>query len=141
MNDIVNECSVDIDAYFRETILEKYDILEWSQQNKFKFPNIFQLVKKYLCIPATSCPSERVFSKAGEIVCKKRSKLSQKHVNQLIFLNHNLRNFNEINFIFQIYNFISIFNCVLFLFHILFNKILKILNKINDHYYLTLFYF
>ncbi len=53
-----------------ETIVEKHDILEWRQQNKFKFPNIYQLVKKYLCIPATSCPSGRVFSKSGEILVK-----------------------------------------------------------------------
>ncbi len=96
-NDIVNECSVQIDAYFRETSVEKHDILEWWQQNKFKqkqykFTNIYQLVKKYLCIPATSCPSERVFSDGKLETGIKRSKLSQKHVNQLLFLNHNLRN-------------------------------------------------
>jgi hypothetical protein len=36
LNDIVNKCSVEIDAYFRETIVEKNDFLEWWQQNKFK---------------------------------------------------------------------------------------------------------
>ena len=37
---------------------------------------------KYLCIPATSVP----FSKAEEIMSKKRNRKSVKHVNNLIFL-------------------------------------------------------
>ena len=97
-NDIVNQCSVEIDSYFREAVLEtksgdskNENILKWWQQNKFRFPNLYKLVKKYLCIPATSCSSERIFSKAGEILSKKRSRLSPKRVNQLIFLNHNLK--------------------------------------------------
>ncbi len=48
---------------------------------------MFELSCKYLYIPATSCASERVFSKAGEKMNAKRSKLRPKHVNNLIFLN------------------------------------------------------
>jgi hypothetical protein len=89
-NSLSNVCSVEIDSYFREAVTETIDSIKWWQQNKFKYPNLYRLVKRYVCIPATSCPSERIFSKAGEIICKKRSRLSPKHVNQLVFLNHNL---------------------------------------------------
>lgn len=47
------------------------------------------VVKQYACIPATSVPSEQVFSKAGDLVRKKRSALSHKHVDLLLFLNKN----------------------------------------------------
>jgi hypothetical protein len=40
---------------------------------------------KYLCVPSTSVPSERIFSKAGEILSKKRNRISVKHLNNLIF--------------------------------------------------------
>ncbi len=50
---------------------------------------MYELSLKYLCIPATSCASERVFSKAGEILSAKRSNLKPKNVNNLIFLNYN----------------------------------------------------
>ena len=36
--------------------------------------------------PATSVPAERIFSLAGFVVRKKRTKLLPKHVNQQIFL-------------------------------------------------------
>lgn len=72
-NDLADDCSREIDAYFKESVIKKDDILDWWRNNKLRFPNLFRLIKKYLCIPATGCPSERVFSKAGEIVCKKRS--------------------------------------------------------------------
>jgi len=45
---------------------------------------------KYACIPATSVPSERIFSKAGQIVSQRRNRLSPKNVDVLIFLNKNL---------------------------------------------------
>ncbi|ELT95740.1 hypothetical protein CAPTEDRAFT_140410 [Capitella teleta] len=53
------------------------------------FPRIALLAKKYLAIPATSAPSERVFSTAGNIVTPKRSRLNPEKVNMLVFLAHN----------------------------------------------------
>jgi hypothetical protein len=41
------------------------------------------------CIPATSVTSERVFSAAGEILSKKRSRLTPDHLDMLIFLFNN----------------------------------------------------
>lgn len=45
--------------------------------------------KKILCAPATSVPSERIFSKAGIVVSDRRSRLKAKNVNMLIFINQN----------------------------------------------------
>lgn len=44
---------------------------------------------KYLCIPATSTESERMFSKAGLIISDRRSCLKAKTVDMLLFINKN----------------------------------------------------
>jgi hypothetical protein len=44
-------------------------------------------VRKFLCIPATSVPSEQLFSKAGERISARRNRLDGKNVNMLLFLN------------------------------------------------------
>ena len=63
--------------------------LEWWRTQSHALPELSKLARKFLCIPATSVPSERVFSKAGEIVSKRRSAIKPKHVDMLIFLNKN----------------------------------------------------
>ncbi|XP_030765200.1 zinc finger BED domain-containing protein 1-like [Sitophilus oryzae] len=61
----------------------------WSA-NENLFPALFKMHKKYLCAPATSVPSERIFSKSGIITNSRRNRLSAKNLNQIIFLNTNL---------------------------------------------------
>ena len=47
------------------------------------------MAKKYLCIPATSVPSERVFATAGDIVTAQGYQLRSEHIDKLIFLKKN----------------------------------------------------
>lgn len=39
---------------------------------------------------ATSVPCERVFSRAGQVVTEKRSRLTTSKISQILFLNHNM---------------------------------------------------
>lgn len=63
--------------------------LQWWRDNEVKFPNLAQLARSYLAVPATSTPSERLFSAAGNIVSKKRASLTPDHVDMLTFLHFN----------------------------------------------------
>lgn len=63
--------------------------LVWWKANGYKYPLLSVVAIKYLCIPATSVPSEWVFSTAGDIVTAQRSALKSKHVDKLIFLKKN----------------------------------------------------
>ena len=63
--------------------------LQWWAGRSQVYPILGQLARKYLCVPATSVPSERVFSVAGNIVTDKRSRLHPSNVDMLIFLNMN----------------------------------------------------
>ena len=67
------------------------DPLVWWKQNCPHLPLMKELAKKYLCIPATSVPAERLFSKAGEVVSSKRSNIKPKNVDMLLFLSKNIR--------------------------------------------------
>jgi hypothetical protein len=61
-------------------------LLDWWRTNVSSFPNVWSLACKILCIPATSAPSERVFSVASNIIEKKRTRLKPKSANVLMLL-------------------------------------------------------
>ena len=63
--------------------------LEWWKTRQQKYPRLAKIAKKYLCIPATSANSERVFSTAGNIVNPKRASLLPENVDLLVFLYKN----------------------------------------------------
>ncbi|XP_051800523.1 E3 SUMO-protein ligase ZBED1-like [Acanthochromis polyacanthus] len=80
---VINE----VRLYFGEASLPKNeDPLEWWSANEGRFPTMSKLAKSFLCIPATSTPSERIFSAAGNICSQKRASLSSGHVEMLTFL-------------------------------------------------------
>jgi hypothetical protein len=55
-----------------------------------RYPQLVTLAVKYLGIPATSVSSERIFSKAGEIVNRRRASLKPSTVDMLVFLSKNM---------------------------------------------------
>ncbi|XP_023036741.1 zinc finger BED domain-containing protein 4-like [Drosophila willistoni] len=65
------------------------DPLDYWKINEIQFGQLAKCAKKILCIPGSSVESERVFSKAGEIVSQKRSRLKPKAVNMLLALKQN----------------------------------------------------
>lgn len=81
---------IEVNKYFEEELANrKEDPLVWWKARKHVYPRLFSLVKKRLCIQATSVPCERLFSKAGQIQNEKRSRMKSSKVSQILFLNHN----------------------------------------------------
>ncbi|XP_062872093.1 zinc finger BED domain-containing protein 4-like [Trichomycterus rosablanca] len=84
------DATIEVDRYLSEVNLprQEYPLMYWSK-HKYIYPHLYKLAQMFLCIPASSVPCERVFSKAGEIVSKKRNRLNPNTVKKLIFLNKN----------------------------------------------------
>ncbi len=83
---------LEIDRYKSETPCSfGGDPLNWWRDRVGSYPLLSAVAAKYLMIPATSVPSERVFSCAGNVVTKKRSALNPDNVNMLIFLDMNYK--------------------------------------------------
>lgn len=53
---------------------------------KVQFPKLYNVAFKYLTMVASSVPSERLFSKAAQVVTQQRSRLQTKRVNKILFL-------------------------------------------------------
>lgn len=85
--------SKEVRRYFNEPLVpRKDDLLEyWKTQGAALYPGIAKIALRYLSIPATEVPSERMFSTAGNTVTSHRERLKPGHVEQIVFLHDNLR--------------------------------------------------
>ena len=61
----------------------------WSTY-EYKFPYLSRFACIVLTSPATSCPSERVFSEAGSQIWTRRNRLSASSIEKIMFLVSNL---------------------------------------------------
>lgn len=67
----------EVSAYLREYVnTDDEDPISWWKQNSTKYPRLSVLARRYLAIPATSVPLEKIFSSAGLILTKLCSRLS-----------------------------------------------------------------
>lgn len=71
----------------------KDDVLEFWRRYEGAYPKLTQLACKHLLVPASSAPAERLFSKAGAILTKARSRILSKRLPELLFLNSLPTNF------------------------------------------------
>ena len=82
--------SDEVKVYFQERPIRRKDNpFCWWKGNSNRFSHLSILAKKFLAIPATSTPSERVFSVAGIVVDRKRCALTPEMVDALVFLHKN----------------------------------------------------
>lgn len=64
--------------------------LNWWKLNSSRFPLISIVARKVLSIPATSAPSERVFSSAGLTISRSRASIEPANASELIFLHETM---------------------------------------------------
>ena len=65
-----------------------FPFVYWKDKGR-QFPTLRSLARVYLSIPATSVPSERVFSLAGRVLTDRRSMLSGKRLEMLVVCKKN----------------------------------------------------
>ena len=78
----------DLPMYTDEDCRIPSNPLLWWKEHQAEFPQLSKLARRVLCIPATSAPSERIFSVAGLTVTKQRNRLTAENVALLVYL-HN----------------------------------------------------
>jgi hypothetical protein len=61
-------------------------VKDYMQNKAFDFPIITTIARDYLSIPATSAPSERAFSLAGNLISKKRGRIASRNVRYVLCL-------------------------------------------------------
>ena len=80
----------EIHQYFNQPCeLDCVNPLLYWKENQHNFPGLAKLAAKYLAVPASSSPVERVFSIAGKIFRPERCSLSDKTFEELMFIRSN----------------------------------------------------
>lgn len=83
-----SELTSEIKAYLQVNVVCD-DILLWWKNAKNSYPHLAQLARIVLAVPATSTPSEEVFSTAGLILSAKRTQLAPETVGKIQFIHDN----------------------------------------------------
>lgn len=75
----------ELQEYFKcQRAGEDSEPIKWWQSRKTSGGRLHILALRYLSIPASSVPSEQMFSKAGTVVTKKRNRLNSKKIEQIL---------------------------------------------------------
>ncbi len=70
------------------TKLYKCPLFGWKS-SAHQFKNFERLAVKYLAIPATSAPSERIWSQASRVLTVKQSRMSEKVTSAIMYCREN----------------------------------------------------
>ncbi|CAB4375273.1 unnamed protein product [Rhizophagus irregularis] len=64
------------------------NVLKWWKLHEEEYPHLANMAKDYLGVPATSAPSERIFSSAADVITYDRASLAPKTVRSVMCLKH-----------------------------------------------------
>lgn len=80
-----------VKQYLDLPYLKRYDcpFKFWIAQSNLE-PELSDIAMKFMCIPATSFPADRLYSKSGISITERRNRMTTKHFDTIIFLNKNL---------------------------------------------------
>lgn len=70
---------------------DSFDVLTWWSEHERLFPNIAQIARSVLAIPATAAASKQDFLCAGYVIPERSSQLRQSTVDDILFLHSNLK--------------------------------------------------
>ena len=70
-------------------ISEDRDVLAYWKDHRETFPTLAKLAQKYLSVPASSAPVERIFSIAGKVFRPDRCRLTDKNFESVMFVKCN----------------------------------------------------
>lgn len=65
--------------------IKRHNLEVWADY-KIQFATLYNVAFKYLTMVASSVPSERLFSKAAQVLTQQKSRLQAKRVNKILFL-------------------------------------------------------
>ncbi|KAJ8928549.1 hypothetical protein NQ314_018887 [Rhamnusium bicolor] len=78
----------ELDHYFSQPLVDrKVNPIQFWFEHKLAYPVLFEIAAQYFPIVATSVPTERLFSRAGNIMDPSRNRLSSTKFGRLLFLN------------------------------------------------------
>lgn len=79
--------TVEVDRYLSE-MQTTMNPLQWWQDRQLIYPHLCRIAKKYLCVPVTAVPSERIFN-VTENVFLQQAILPAENVDKMLFLHYN----------------------------------------------------
>jgi len=88
-----NTAQIMVDMYLKEPVLAHVELiypLTYWLGKKSLWPCLAELACKYLSIPPSSVPSERLFSSAADIVSQNRNQMLPEKAEMILFIKKNL---------------------------------------------------
>ena len=89
--DTASSVSSELDKYLNDPLIDYKtgDPYKWWGQHHSEFPTLSILARHFLSAPATSVPSEQLFSTAGDLYDEKRNRLLPHLSEELLFIQNN----------------------------------------------------
>lgn len=64
----------------------KVDPIQWWKLHEHRFPNLARMARDHMAVPASSAPSEQLFSRAGDVITKKRNRMLESSCSSILLI-------------------------------------------------------